>query len=77
MDPARHIALPSALHLGWALLLVSVPHIVQRSLPFMLHFGYAVVMSGTLALGWGPMRTALKLVALRVRHTPGSAPIPA
>ena len=59
-----------ALHLAWAsLLLIGFPLVANQSLPFLMLYipdlGYTLVVSAMLILGWGLVRMALIVLALR------------
>jgi hypothetical protein len=68
-----HVVVPLVLHLALALLfLVGLPQLLfQSSLPpfflWLPDFGYTLLVSGVIALGWGIIRTVLVFRALRTR----------
>jgi hypothetical protein len=72
----RHIALPLILNLIWGLLLlIAVPRFMGGyPLSFLLYLtpelGYFLVVSGGVALVWGPLRTVLAYRALRTGNAP-------
>ena len=66
-----HIALPLTLNLVWAfVLLIGVPTVLGGyPLSFLRYatpdLGYFLIVSGGIALAWGPLRMALAYLALR------------
>jgi cytochrome c oxidase assembly factor CtaG len=68
-----HVVLPLVLHLALALLfLVGLPQLLfHSSLSFFLlwvpDFGYTLLVSGVVALGWGILHTVLAVLVLRKR----------
>jgi hypothetical protein len=75
-----HVAIPLVSEVLWVLCLVGVVQVAAGSrsshpLRFMLEnvpdLGWMIVVSATLALGWGVLRT---LLAVRILRTPGAPP---
>lgn len=79
---AVRIGLPLVGNLGWGLFaLVGVTGLFRVPLSFIVYlapdFGYTLIASGVVALGWGILRTALAFWVLRERDANRAIPTPA
>jgi len=77
-----HIVPPLVLNLGWGLVcLVGLPQFFVWPLWYLRLFvpdlGYALVLSGSVALAWGVLRPVLMGLALRQRRAPVAAGVSA